>query len=213
MFSNVKFVIFLDRSRAQDKRVPQGYDSGLCRWRIWFINDTPNHKPCVFSRNNCLKPSKFCSNFVSGANFVSGISDWEMFQNIATCQVCNFPRSMSSGWRCIPRLWFGYMLVKNLIHQQHVDQCRRHVQFRALRPENCWKHLKLRSKLFIFKTLYEAKVVVKCSRMFAHVFAVFLYQRAQLESLSQKLMVRLYVFESEGMLQFREILRNNCLKP
>ena len=69
MFSNVKFVIFLDRSRAQDKRVPQGYDSGLCRWRIWFINDTPNHKPCVFSRNNCLKPSKFCSNFVSGCQF------------------------------------------------------------------------------------------------------------------------------------------------
>lgn len=49
LFSNVKFVIFLDRSRAQDERVPQGYDSGLCRWGIWFINDTPNHKPCVIS--------------------------------------------------------------------------------------------------------------------------------------------------------------------
>lgn len=90
---------------------------------------------------------------MSGANFVSGISDWEMFQNIATCQVCNFPRSMSSGWRCIPRLWFGYMLVKNLIHQQHVDQSRRHVQFRALRPDNCWKNLKLRSN-YLFSRRY-----------------------------------------------------------
>lgn len=44
---------------------------------------------------------------------------------------------------------------------------------------------------------------MKCSRMFAHVFAVFLDQRAQVESLSQKLMARLYVFEeSEGMCNF-----------
>lgn len=57
-------------------------------------------------------------------------------------------------------------------------------------------------QLFIFKTLYEAKVVVKCSRMFAHVLDSVSRSTSSGWILNPKLMVRLYVFE--------ESLWSNC---
>ena len=85
----------------------------------------------------------------------------------------------------------------------HVDQSRRHVQFRALRPYHCWKHLKLRSNyLFSRRYMRQKWLWRKCSRMFAHVFDSVSRSTSSGWILNPKLMVRLYVFE--------ESLWSNC---